>query len=49
MRVLIRLAWAGDFTTERTTHKVEQIIRKLKTEEQLTGQVKTVTDIYKVQ
>jgi len=35
MRVLNRPDWAGDFTMKRTRHTAEQIIRKLKTAEQL--------------
>jgi putative transposase len=35
MRVLIRPDWARDFTKKRTRHTAEQIIRKLKTAEQL--------------
>jgi hypothetical protein len=42
MTVLNRQDWAGDFTMKRTTHTAEQIIRKLKTAEQLTAQGKTV-------
>jgi putative transposase len=35
MRVLIRPDWAGDSTMKLTRHTAEQIIRKLKTAEQL--------------
>ena len=38
MRVLIRPDWAGDFTMKRIRHTAEQIIRKLKTAEQLIAQ-----------
>jgi hypothetical protein len=41
MRVLIRPDWAGDFTMKRIRHTPEQIIRKLKTAEQLIAQNKT--------
>jgi hypothetical protein len=41
MRVLIRPDWAGDLTMKRTRHTAEQIIRKLKTAEQLIAQGKT--------
>jgi putative transposase len=42
MKVLIRPNWAGDFTMKRTRHTAEQIIRKLKSAEQLIDQGKTV-------
>ena len=42
MRVLIQPDWAGDSTMKRTRHSAEQIIRKLKTREQLIAQGKTV-------
>ena len=45
MRVLIRPDWAGDFTMKRIRHTAEQIIRKLKTAEQLIAQGKTVADV----
>ena len=45
MRVLIRPDWAGDFTMQRIRHTAEQIIRKLKTAEQLIVQGKTVADV----
>ena len=45
MRVLIRPDWAGDLTIKRIRHTAEQIIRKLKTAEQLTAQGKTVADV----
>ena len=48
MRVLIRPDWAGDFTMTRTRHSAEQIIRKLKTTEQLIAQGKTVVEICRV-
>ena len=48
MRVLIRPDWAGDFTMKRTRHTAEQIIRKLKTAEQLIAQGKTVADVCRV-
>ena len=35
IRDLSRPDWAGDFTMKRTRHTAEQIIRKLKTAEQL--------------
>ncbi len=42
MRVLIRPDWPGDLTMQWTRHSAEQIIRKLKTAEQLIAQGKTV-------
>ena len=48
MRVLIRPDWAGDFTMKRIRHTAEQIIRKLKTAEQLIAQGKTVADVCRV-
>ena len=45
MRVLSRPDWAGDFTMKRTRHTAEQIIRKLKTAEQLIAQGKTVVEV----
>ena len=45
MRVLIRPDWAGDFAMKRIRHTAEQIIRKLKTAEQLIAQGKTVADV----
>jgi len=45
MRVLIRQDWAGDSTMKRTRHTPEQIIRKLKTGEQLLAQGKTIADV----
>jgi putative transposase len=36
---------AGDFTMKRIRHTAEQIIRKLKTAEQLIAQGKTVADV----
>ena len=45
MRVFIRPDWAGDSTMKRTHHTPEQIIRKLKTAEQLIAQGKTVADV----
>ena len=45
MRVLNRPDWAGDFTMKRIRHTAEQIIRKLKTAEQLIAQGKTVADV----
>ncbi len=45
MRVLIRPDWAGDFTMKRIRHTAEQIIRKLKTAEQLLAQGKSVADV----
>jgi putative transposase len=48
MRVLIRPDWAGDSTMKRTRHTAEQIIRKLKTAEQLIAQGKTVADVCRV-
>jgi transposase-like protein len=44
MRVLIRPDLDGDSTMKRTRHSAEQIIRKLKTDEQLFAQGKTVVD-----
>ena len=40
MRVLNRPDWAEDFTMKRIRHTPEQIIRKLKTAEQLIAQGK---------
>jgi putative transposase len=48
MRVFSRPDWAGDFTMNRTRHTAEQIIRKLKTAEQLIAQGKTVADVCRV-
>lgn len=48
MRVLNRPDWAGDFTLKRIRHTPEQIIRKLKTAEQLIAQGKTVADVCRV-
>ena len=48
MRVLSRPDWAGDFTMKRTHHKPEQIIRKLKTAEQLIAQGKSVAEVCRV-
>ena len=48
MRVLSRPDWAGDSTMKRTRHTAEQIIRKLKTAEQLIAQGKTVADVCRV-
>ncbi len=48
MRVLIRPDWAGNLTMKRTRHTSEQIIRKLKTAEQLIGQGKTIADVCRV-
>ncbi len=45
MTVLSRPDWAGAFTMKRTRHTAEQIIRKLKTAEQLIAQGKTVVEI----
>ena len=45
MRVLIRPDWAGDSTMKRIRHTAEQIIRKLKTAEQLIAQGKSVADV----
>jgi len=45
MRVLIRPDRAGDFIMKRTRHTAEQIIRKLKTAEQLIAQGKTVLEV----
>jgi len=39
---------AGDFTTKRTRHMTEQIIRKLETAEQLIAQGKTVVEVCRV-
>jgi len=48
MRVLIRPDWAGILTINRTRHSAEQVIRKLKTAEQLLPQGKTVADVCRV-
>ena len=48
MRVLNRPDWAEDFTMKRIRHTPEQIIRKLKTAEQLVAQGKTVTEVCRV-
>jgi len=48
MRVLIRPDLAGDSTMKRTRHTAEQIIRKLKTAEQLIAHGKTVIDVCRV-
>jgi putative transposase len=48
MRALIRPDWAGDSTMKRTRHTPEQIIRKLKTADQLIAQGKTVSDVCRV-
>jgi putative transposase len=48
MRVLSRPDKAGDSTMKRTRHTAEQIIRKLKTAEQLIAQGKTVADVCRV-
>lgn len=45
MRVLIRPDWAGNSTMKRIRHPAEQIIRKLKTAEQLLAQGKSVADV----
>ena len=42
MRVLSRPGWAGDVTMRRIRHADEQIIRKLKTPEQLIAQARTL-------
>jgi len=46
MRVLIRPDWARDSTMQRTRHTAEQIIRQLKTPEQLIAQGETVADVF---
>ncbi|MCP9792006.1 transposase, partial [Vulcanococcus limneticus Candia 3F8] len=48
MRVLNRPDWVGDSTMKRTRQTAEQIIRKLKTAEQLIAQGKTVADVCRV-
>ena len=48
MRVFSRPDWAGDLTMKRTRHMAEQIIRKLKTAEQLISQGKTVVEVCRV-
>ena len=48
MRVLIQPDWAGDLSMKRNRHSAEQIIRKLKTAEQLISQCKTVVDVCRV-
>ena len=45
MRVLIRPDWTEVLTMKRTRHTAEQIIRKLKTADQLIPQGKTVADV----
>jgi putative transposase len=45
MRVLIWPDWARVFTMNRIRQTTEQIIRKLKTAEQLIAQGKTVADV----
>ena len=40
--------WVGDFTIKRTRHTAEQIIRKLKTAEQLIAQGKTLVEVCRV-
>lgn len=45
MTVLIRPDWARDFTMKRIRFTAEQIIRRLKTAEQLIAQGKTVSDV----
>jgi len=44
MRGLSRPDWVGDSTMKGTRHTAEQIIRKLKTAEQLIARGKTVAD-----
>ncbi|WP_259728862.1 MULTISPECIES: transposase [Synechococcales] len=46
--ILSRPDWAGDSTMKRTRHTAEQIIRKLKTAEQLIAQGKTVAEVCRV-
>ena len=48
MSVFIRPDWAGDSTMKRTRHSAEQIIRELKTAEQLIAHGKTLVDVYSV-
>ena len=48
MRVLNRPDLAEDFTMKRIRHTPEQIIRKLKTAEQLIAQGKSVTEVCRV-
>jgi len=48
MRVLIRPDWGRDFTMKRTRHTAQQIIRQLKTAEQLIAQGKTVVEVCRV-
>jgi len=48
MRVLIQPGWGGDFTMKHTRHTPEQIIRKLKTADQLLAQGKIVADACRV-
>jgi transposase-like protein len=48
MRVFSRPDWAGDTTMKCTRHTAEQIIRKLKTAEQLLARGKTVADVCRV-
>ena len=48
MRVLNRPDLAEDFTMKRIRHTPEQIIRKLKTAEQLIAQGKTVSEVCRV-
>ena len=48
MRVFSRPNWAGNSNMKRTRHTAEQIIRKLKTAEQLIAQGKTVAEVCRV-
>jgi len=48
LKALIRPGWACDFTMKRARHTEEQIIRKLKTAEQLIAQGKTVVEVSRV-
>jgi putative transposase len=48
MRVLIRPDWAGDSTIKRTRHTPEQIIRKIKTADQLIAHGQTVAEACRV-
>ena len=47
MSVLIRADWVGSSTLKRTRHTADQIIRKLKTAEQLIPEGKSVVDLNK--
>ena len=48
MRVHTRPDWAGDSTMKRTRKTPEQVIRKLKTADQLLTQGQTIADACRV-